>query len=185
MKRVSIVNTWVGSIVGAIPPLIGWAACTGTLHLASDMPGWTLAALLFAWQFPHFNSLAHTLRREYARGGYRMMSVTDPALNRRTSLRYAISLLPICSVLLPMTGVVHWSYALLSAPLNAAMVYAAYGFWRFDGDKAARQCFWVSLVHLPAVLLLAMGCKTDVIEGVKQRLGWSEDVEDDESKRLV
>lgn len=177
MKRVSIVNTWVGSIVGGIPPLIGWTACTGTLHLATDLPGWTLAALLFAWQFPHFNSLAHTLRREYARGGYRMMSVTDPSLNRRTSLRYAISLLPICSVLLPWTGVVHWSYAILSAPINLALVYASYGFWKHDGDKAARQCFWVSLIHLPAILLLAMACKTEVIEGVQRRLLGEEEVE--------
>lgn len=175
MKRVSILNTWVGSIVGGIPPLIGWTACTGTLHLFTDIPGWTLAALLFSWQFPHFNSLAHTLRREYARGGYRMMSVTNPGLNRRTSLRYAISLLPICSVLLPWTGVVHWSYALLSAPINAAMVYASYNFWRHDGDKAARQCFWVSLIHLPAVLLLAMACKTDLLEGIQRRLGWLEE----------
>lgn len=170
MKRISIVNTWAGSIVGAIPPLIGWTACTGTLHLATDVPGWTLAALLFAWQFPHFNSLAHTLRREYARGGYRMMSVTDPSLNRRTSLRYAISLLPICSIVLPWTGVVHWSYAILSAPINLALVRAAYGFWKYDGDKAAKQCFWVSLIHLPAILLLAMACKSDVIDGVQRRL---------------
>ncbi|MCO5613805.1 hypothetical protein L7F22_068083 [Adiantum nelumboides] len=177
MKRVSIVNTWVGSIVGGIPPLIGWTACTGTLHLATDLPGWALAALLFAWQFPHFNSLAHTLRREYARGGYRMMSVTDPSLNRRTSLRYAISLLPICSILLPWTGVVHWSYAILSAPINLALVYASYGFWKHDGDKAARQCFWVSLIHLPAILLLAMACKTEVIEGVQRRILGEKDEE--------
>lgn len=173
-KRVTIANTWVGSIVGAIPPLIGWSACTGTLGLASDLPGWSLAALMFAWQFPHFNSLAHTLRREYARGGYRMMSVTNPALNRRTSLRYAISLIPICSVLLPWTGVVHWTYSLLSAPINAALIYSSYGFWRHDGDKAARTCFFVSLIHLPAVLLLAMACKTDVIKGIRHRLGWQE-----------
>ena len=94
-----------------------------------------------------------------------MMSVTNPDLNKRTSLRYAIALLPICSVWLPWTGVVHWSYALLSAPINAGMIYAAYGFWRKGGEKQARFCFWVSLIHLPAILLLAMVCKTDVVEG--------------------
>ncbi len=103
LKRVSIANTWVGAIVGALPPLMGWAACTSTLHLSSDLGGWALAALLFAWQFPHFNSLAHTLRAEYARGGYRMMAVTNPSLNRRVSLRYAVALLPICTVMMPLS----------------------------------------------------------------------------------
>ncbi len=106
MKRSTIANTWVGAIVGALPPLMGWAACTGTLFTPADLGGWSLAALLFAWQFPHFNSLAHTLRAEYARGGYRMMAVTDPALNRRVSLRYAVALLPICTFMMPLSGIV-------------------------------------------------------------------------------
>jgi protoheme IX farnesyltransferase len=165
LKRISISNTWLGSLVGALPPLMGWAACTGSLNLTTDMPAWTLAALLFAWQFPHFNSLSHSLSKEYARGGYKMMSVTNPDLNKRTSLRYAIALLPVCSVWLPWTGVVHWSYAILSAPINASMIYAAFLFWRRKGEKDAKFCFWVSLVHLPAILLLAMACKADVVDG--------------------
>lgn len=69
MKRYSILNTWVGSIVGAIPPLMGWAGCAGTLG-----PGaWILAGLLYAWQFPHFNALSWNLRPDYSRAGYRMM----------------------------------------------------------------------------------------------------------------
>jgi protoheme IX farnesyltransferase len=171
LKRISISNTWLGSLVGALPPLMGWAACTGSLNLITDMPAWTLAALLFAWQFPHFNSLSHSLSKEYARGGYKMMSVTNPDLNKRTSLRYAIALLPICSIWLPWTGLVHWTYAVLSAPINAGMIYAAYGFWRRKGDKEARFCFWVSLVHLPAILLLAMVCKADVVDGLLRLLG--------------
>jgi protoheme IX farnesyltransferase len=170
LKRISISNTWLGSLVGALPPLMGWAACTGSLNLWTDMPAWTLAGLLFAWQFPHFNSLSHSLSKEYARGGYKMMSVTNPDLNKRTSLRYAIALLPICSLWLPWTGVVHWSYAVLSAPINASMIYAAYQFWRRGGEKQAKSCFWVSLIHLPAILLLAMVCKTDVIEGLVRLL---------------
>ncbi|KAN0064253.1 Protoheme IX farnesyltransferase, mitochondrial [Thecaphora frezii] len=188
MKRLSIANTWVGAVVGALPPLMGWAACTGTLHLASDLGAWSLAALLFAWQFPHFNSLAHTLRAEYARGGYRMMAVTDPALNRRVSLRYAVAMVPICSVMLPMSGIVHpVAYALLSLPPNVAMAHAAWRFWREGTQKSAKWCFWVSLMHLPAVMLLAMGCKPELWDGVAQRLGWisasgDEDNGDDEAE---
>uniref|UniRef100_V5EXH4 Protoheme IX farnesyltransferase, mitochondrial n=1 Tax=Kalmanozyma brasiliensis (strain GHG001) TaxID=1365824 RepID=V5EXH4_KALBG len=174
MKRSTIANTWVGAVVGALPPLMGWAACTGTLFTSADLGGWSLAALLFAWQFPHFNSLAHTLRAEYARGGYRMMAVVDPALNRRVSLRYAVALLPICTVMVPLSGIVSpVAFAVLSTPLNLLMAHAAWKFYREKTVKAARWCFWVSLIHLPAVMLLAMGCKPEVWDGLYRFLGWS------------
>ncbi|KAE8247879.1 hypothetical protein A4X06_0g4121 [Tilletia controversa] len=207
LKRLSMVNTWIGAAVGAIPPLMGWTACTNSLlTFPQDAPGWILAGLLFAWQFPHFNSLAQSLRAEYARGGYRMMSVLDPGLNRRVSLRYALVLLPLCSIALPLAGtgavdlaslfglggsgadvattaattastqggaavVAPLPYALLSTPINAVMIHAAYKFWRTGTDKAARWCFWVSLVHLPAVMLLAMACKRDLWNGVGEAIG--------------
>ena len=65
MKRYSILNTWVGSIVGAIPPLIGWTAATGSL----DPGAFILAGVLYTWQFPHFNSLSWNLRPDYSRAG--------------------------------------------------------------------------------------------------------------------
>ncbi|KAJ2892033.1 Protoheme IX farnesyltransferase, mitochondrial, partial [Coemansia aciculifera] len=86
MKRLTIGNTWAGALVGAIPPVLGWAAATGG---ALGPGAWVMGGILFAWQFPHFNSLAHTLRADYSQAGYRMMSVTRPRLNARVSLRYA------------------------------------------------------------------------------------------------
>jgi heme o synthase len=92
MKRISILNTWIGSIgkkfikkysasdykhkisVGALPPVMGWTACTGDLGTGALV----LAGLLYAWQFPHFNALSWNLRPDYSRAGYRMMSVTHP-----------------------------------------------------------------------------------------------------------
>lgn len=183
MKRTSIFNTWLGAVVGALPPLMGWAACTGTLHLATDAPAWCLAALLFAWQFPHFNSLSHNLSSEYARGGYRMMSVLDPALNRRTSLRYSLALLPICSVALPLSGaVLPLPYALASLPANLVLIHAAGKFWQKGDAGSARWCFWVSLVHLPAVMILAMALKKGLWEGVAQSLGVGGGDEEEEEK---
>ena len=84
MKRLSILNTWVGSVVGAIPPVIGWVSATGTL----DVGALVLGGILYTWQFPHFNSLSWNLRPDYSRAGYRMMSVTDPELCKRVALRY-------------------------------------------------------------------------------------------------
>ena len=63
-KRQSILNTWLGSLVGGIPPLMGWAASCSYLH-----PGaWILAGILYSWQFPHFNALSWSYRPDYSRG---------------------------------------------------------------------------------------------------------------------
>eukprot|EP00794_Sanderia_malayensis_P009089 gene9089-10058_t len=98
-KRCTIANTWIGSIVGGIPPLMGWAAVSGSLP-----PGaWVLAAMLYCWQFPHFNSLSWSYRPDYSRAGYRMMAVTDPALCRRVSLRHSIAQIPL-AFLMPVLG---------------------------------------------------------------------------------
>lgn len=186
MKRRHIANTWLGAVVGALPPLMGWAACTGTLHNPTDAPAWCLAALLFAWQFPHFNALSHSLSAQYARGGYRMMSVTNPALNRRTSLRYALALLPICSVALPLSGAVAaLPYALLSLPPNVVLAHAAFRFWREGTEKSARWCFWVSLVHLPAVMILAMATKKSLWDGVGEYLGWGGEEQGEEQEQAA
>lgn len=71
-KTRSELNTWVGSLVGAIPPLMGWAAATGGVVAVEPL---MLAAYLFIWQFPHFFSLAWLHREDYARGGFAMVCI--------------------------------------------------------------------------------------------------------------
>lgn len=83
LKRTSIGCTWAGAVVGAIPPLMGYSAAFGTI----DSAALVLAAILYSWQFPHFNGLSWNLRGDYSRAGYRVMCVTDPMLCRATSLR--------------------------------------------------------------------------------------------------
>lgn len=118
MKRYSILNTWVGSIVGAIPPLMGWAGCCGSL----DAGAWILAGLLYSWQFPHFNALSWNLRPDYSRAGYRMMAVTNPGLCRRTALRYTLAITAL-SLTAPMLNVTNEWFALETLPLNAYFCY--------------------------------------------------------------
>ncbi|XP_055923814.1 protoheme IX farnesyltransferase, mitochondrial [Eupeodes corollae] len=149
MKRISILNTWIGSFVGAIPPLMGWAGCAGTL----DTGAWILAGLLYAWQFPHFNALSWNLRPDYSRAGYRMMSVTNPALCRRTALRYtgAIAILSVAAPLLDVTN--PW-FALETLPLNAYFCYLAWKFYQKSDSGSSRKLFHFSLIHLPALMVL-------------------------------
>ncbi|KAJ2257347.1 Protoheme IX farnesyltransferase, mitochondrial [Coemansia sp. RSA 454] len=154
MKRLTIANTWVGAVVGAIPPLMGWAAATGTLS-----PGaWVLGAIMFAWQFPHFNSLAYTLRADYSKAGYRMMSVTRPRLNARVALRYSLLMFPLCAML-PVLGITDMLFIADSSIVNAYMAVCAYKFWKHPEPKHSRRLFFSSIAHLPVLLILIMAHK--------------------------
>lgn len=152
MKRISILNTWVGSIVGAIPPLMGWAGCTGDIMA----PGaWIMSGLLYAWQFPHFNALSWNLRPDYSRAGYRMMSVTNPNLCRKTALRYTAALMGL-SYLAPVLDVTNWYFAAMSTPLNAYFLYLAWKFYQNSDSASSRKLFRFSLVYLPVLMILLL-----------------------------
>ncbi|XP_033331986.2 cytochrome c oxidase assembly factor 10 [Megalopta genalis] len=152
MKRVSILNTWIGSIVGAIPPLMGWTACVGDIAL----PGaWIMSGMLYAWQFPHFNALSWNLRPDYSRAGYRMMAVTDPKLCRKTALRYTAILTVLC-YLAPMFDVTNWWFAVESTPLNACFLYFARNFYKHSDSGSSRKLFRFSLIHLPTLMILLL-----------------------------
>ena len=144
LKRISISNTWVGALVGFIPPLMGWTACTGTL----DPGAFVLGGILFAWQFPHFNALSWRLRGDYSRAGYRMMSVLNPGLCKRTALRYSLALTPICG-LAPLLDITTWWFLLDSLPVNAWLTYLSWQFYRDSDFKSARKLFHFTLFHLP------------------------------------
>lgn len=152
LKRISIVNTWVGSVVGAIPPLMGWAACTGTLN---DPGAFVLAGILYAWQFAHFNALSWGLKGDYSRAGYKMMSVTHPELCKRVALRYSVALIPIC-FMAPVCNLTTWSFALDSLPVNLWMVYLAWRFQRESDFRSSRKLFQYTLFHLPLLMGLIL-----------------------------
>jgi heme o synthase len=99
LKQLSVVNTWVGAVVGAVPPLMGWAAAAGGL----DIGAFLLAAGLYFWQMPHFMALAWLCREDYAAGGYRMLSAIDP-----TGRRTAACALRNCAYLLPLGMAAAW-----------------------------------------------------------------------------
>ncbi|KAI9592036.1 UbiA prenyltransferase family, partial [Syncephalis fuscata] len=144
MKRRSIANTWIGAVVGAIPPIMGWSACTGGIEL----PALALGAVLYAWQFPHFNSLSYLIRAEYAKAGYHMTSILRPSLNTASSLRNCLLLLPI-GALLPALDVTTWWFAADVTLVNLLFSVGAWRFWRNPNNGTARKLFFASLVYLP------------------------------------
>lgn len=181
MKRYTVWNTWVGSVVGAIPPLMGWTAVGGHLLPSAEHPltlflpsflssvpspdlmavdnglaGLALFLLMFHWQFPHFNALSHFVRNAYAQGGYHMLSILDPRRNALVSLRHTVLLAALCTFLVPLSGLTTWAFALTSAPCHAVLLQAAWRFWKEGGEKNARKLFHHSLWYLPVVLGLMM-----------------------------
>lgn len=149
MKRYSILNTWVGSLVGGIPPLMGWAACTGDLGVGA----WILAGLLYCWQFPHFNALSWNIRPEYLKAGYKMMANSHPKLCTRVSLRHT-GYITALSLLAPVLDVTNVWFAVESLPLNAYFAYLAWDFHQKADSKSSRKLFRFSLIHLPLLMAL-------------------------------
>lgn len=170
MKRYSIANTWVGSVVGAIPPVMGWTACTGAI----DPGALLLGAILYAWQFPHFNALSWNLRPDYSRSGYRMTSVVNPALCKRVALRYSAGMIGLCT-LAPVMNVTTWTFAVDSFPLNAYMTYLAWQFYQKGDSNSSRKLFRFTLGHIPALLILMLVSKKSL--GDKQPPTQTENVE--------
>ncbi|KAI1074824.1 mitochondria protoheme IX farnesyltransferase [Whalleya microplaca] len=191
MKRMSWLNTWVGAIVGGIPPLMGWAAAAGEsatgdgsfreLLLTSDaIGGWLLAALLFAWQFPHFMALSWSTREEYKGAGHKMLCWINPARNARVALRYSLAFFPI-SIALCAVGVTEWSFAVTSLPVNYWLAREAVRFWRHEGFQgSARGLFWASVWHLPVIMVLALVQKKGMWGRVWRSVVGEADAEDED-----
>lgn len=168
---------------------MGWAAAAGQASLnpeagwreflfdpATSTGGWLLAALLFAWQFPHFNAIAFTIRHEYENAGYKMLASVNVRKNGLIALRYSVLMIPICAGLC-YSGVTGWGFLAGSSVVNGWMIREAWRFWRRDGGRgSAKGLFWASVWHLPLVLVLAMGFKRGLWE--RFFLGGFEDEED-------
>src|SRR5205823_10569397 len=92
LKPLTTLNTAIGAVPGALPPVIGWAAATGRLGAEA----WALFLIVFLWQFPHFLAIAWIYRDDYARGGHKMLPAVDPrgAMTGRQAAFHALALVP-------------------------------------------------------------------------------------------
>lgn len=157
LKSRSTVNTLVGAVVGALPPMMGYAAAAGTLG-----PGaWVLGAILFIWQVPHFLALAWLYRRDYELGGYRMLPIVDPtgSITGRMIVVWAMALMPMGLVGLQV-GVTGPLFAAGAMLLGAWLVWLGYIVHRDRTDGSARRLFLASLVYLPLLMGLMVFDRT-------------------------
>lgn len=153
LKRLTWLNTTLGAIPGALPPVGGWAAATGSL----DMGAWALFAILFAWQHPHFYAIAWIFRDDYRRGGFRMLPMEDDDGRRtcRHILAFSVVLL-LVSVLpaaLGLSGPVYLAGAIL---LGLAFLAAAVSLALTRTTLSARRVLRASIVYLPLLFALTL-----------------------------
>jgi protoheme IX farnesyltransferase len=165
LKQQSVYNTHVGAVVGALPPLIGYAAATGTVSVEAGL----LGAGLFFWQFPHFYALAYMYKHDYLLGGHKMMPCFDEtgARTARSMIRnsVALSVLPLISYSLGITSIM---FPIESLAFNGVLLYASYKFKADPSVGNARRVFKASLLYLPVFMGLMIFHKN----------GWSDDGHD-------
>jgi protoheme IX farnesyltransferase len=148
LKQRSHLSTVIGALPGAMPPLLGYAASHGSL----TPEAWTLFAILFIWQFPHFLAIACMYREDYARAGIRMLPVVEPdgMSTGRQIILYASTLIPVSlfPVLLGMSGKVYLVGALL---LGGWFLYTGVRV-AFDlTNVRARRVLLASIIYLPVI----------------------------------
>ncbi len=153
LKKRTVWATFVGAFPGAVPPMIGWAAATGSL----DRGAWALFGILFLWQFPHFHAIAWMYREDYSRAGILMLPVVDQDGSRtfRQIILTAIGLIGIGLLpsLLGLTGVVYFFGALVvSTGLLQVCLWAASS----KSNVRAKWLMHATVLHIPILLGLMM-----------------------------
>ena len=156
LKRITSLNTLVGAIPGALPPVIGWAAARGTLGAGA----WSLFAILFCWQMPHFLAIAWMYREDYARGGFVMLPNVDSngGSTGRQAVNYSFALM-LVSLTPTLLGFAGHAYFFGSFVLGAGMIFAAARLQLAPGRTHARQLFFASIIYLPLLLALLAASK--------------------------
>jgi protoheme IX farnesyltransferase len=165
LKKQSAVNTLVGAVSGALPPLIGWAGAAGISEKTEAYFRWSLLwepgaiylfMLLFLWQLPHFLAINWMYRDEYRRGGFVMLA-NDDELGARTSrhaLAWAVAMLLLMFYPVAYGLVKLWLFLPVALLLNAWLCQRALVFQKNPERATARRLFFGTLIYLPVILLI-------------------------------
>ena len=159
LKTMTVFNTHIGAVPGALPPVIGWCAATGSI-------GWDAVALflvLLFWQLPHFMAIAWMYRADYARAGHRMIPVDDPTGRKTSRAMIAWCVVLVVASLLPLAyGKMDWVYLIGSLTLGAFFLRSTLRFRTDRTEQQAKQVLKASILYLPAMMALflvhSLGC---------------------------
>lgn len=149
LKRITPLSVFIGAIPGAIPPMLGWIAATGTISAEA----WILFAIQFMWQFPHFWAIAWVLDDDYKRAGFNMLPTGER--NKSAAFQtfiYTLSLIPVglMPFLFQMSG---WVSAVVITLAALYFSYRSYRLYREQSIEAARSVMFGSFIYLPIVMI--------------------------------
>ncbi|PIE22667.1 MAG: protoheme IX farnesyltransferase [Planctomycetota bacterium] len=164
LKRLSSLNTLVGAVTGALPPMIGWAAFAHELA-----PGaWALFAIVYVWQLPHFFAIAWLYREDYRAGGMKMLSTVDrDGLLTKANIGLCSMVLVPVSLSPTMVGLAGPVYLWGALVIGVAQLCLSVRFVRCHTQEDARRVFLASLLYLPLLLALLL-VDTFLIDGLSR-----------------
>ncbi len=151
LKRISPIAILVGAIPGALPPVIGWVACTNAITYEAYL----LFSIQFLWQFPHFWAIGWLGAEEYAKAGFRLMP-TPTTKNKAMALQvimYTLFLI-VVSLLPTAIGMLGWATAIAAIGLGAMFLYYGYNLFRQCDNKAALKLMFASIIYLPLLQIV-------------------------------
>jgi protoheme IX farnesyltransferase len=156
LKTRTVLSTAIGALPGAMPPLLGWAAARGNLNA----PAWSLFAILFLWQFPHFLAIAWMYREDYARAGIKMLPVVAPDGHSTIAqiIGFTILLVPV-SLLPSLLGTSGALYSAGAVTLGALFLFSGLRMARLRSRQEARRLLLASVIYLPLLFALMVANK--------------------------
>lgn len=156
LKPLTTHNTLVGAVPGALPPLIGWAAASGSLSWGAL----AVFAILYVWQIPHFMAIAWLYREDYERGGFKMLPVLDPGGDRTArQVLFQSAILLGVSAMPAFLGVAGMLYLAGSVVLGIGFAAAGALLAYRRRDEDARLLLLASVIYLPLLLGLMVADK--------------------------
>lgn len=162
LKTRTALATLVGTVPGALPPLIGWTSGSASSGLSAlgEAGGLSLFALMTVWQLPHFWAIAWLFRDDYAHGGYRVLPMQDPTGWKTSGAIVLTSVLLVPATLWPAFAMPHLlgtTYLAVSGLTGVAFLALAIEMARSRTRRAARRLFFASIIHLPLLLVAMVG----------------------------
>ena len=152
LKRTTPQNIVIGGAAGAVPPMVGWAAVTGTVEL----PAIYLFAIVFFWTPPHFWALALLIKDDYAAAGVPMLPVVAGVQETKRAILLYTLLLTALTLMFFTTGAVGWTYFWSASALGVLYIFFALRLLYLPDIAGARAAYLYSLAYIALLFAAVM-----------------------------
>lgn len=152
LKHVTPQNIVIGGLAGAVPPLLGWTAVTGTIHPHALL----LVLIIFVWTPPHFWALAIARHEDYAKAAVPMLPNTHSIPYTKWQILLYTLLLSVVTLLPVLTSMATIAYGAATTVLNLRFLYLVWHLYRDEQSQRAMETFWYSILYLGLLFLVLL-----------------------------